>query len=77
MAFTETRRRWAVEGNRRVVTISGTVNIAGDTVATGLKVCEHVGVLSGGAHAIGATVSGGTITFANTTGAVLVRAEGF
>jgi hypothetical protein len=77
MAFTETRRRSAVEGNRRVVTIAGTVNVSTDTLVTGLKLCEHVSVLSGGAHAIGATVSGGTITFANTTGAVLVRAEGF
>ena len=76
MAFTETRRRTAVEGNRRVVTISGTVNAA-DTLVTGLKICEHVSVLSGGNHAIGATVSGGTITFAGSTGAVLVRAEGF
>lgn len=77
MAFTLSRQRTAVEGNRRVKTFTGTVNIVGDTLVTGLRLIENFSVTSGATHAIGATESGGTITFAGTTGAVRVRAEGF
>lgn len=77
MAFTISRQRTAVEGNRRVKTFTGTVNIVGDTLVTGLRLVENYTVTSGGVHAVGATESGGTITFAGTTGAVSVRAEGY
>ena len=55
-------------GNRRVIT--GQIDIAADadTFASGLKYVEHVSCTSTTNNGIGATISGGTITF-QTAGA--------
>lgn len=62
-AVTETRIRRSVMGNRRVIT--GTIDIAADadTYITGLKRVESVSCASPTNNGIGATISGGTITF--------------
>jgi hypothetical protein len=62
-AVTEDRIRRLVMGNRRVIT--GQIDIAADadTLITGLKKVEHVSCTSPTNNGIGATISGGTITF--------------
>lgn len=76
MAYTNTTERFSVIGSKRLVTSLGTVNIVGDTYDTGLHIIESASVNAGGANAIGCTISGGTITFTGTTGAVQVMAIG-
>lgn len=62
-AVTEDRIRRLIMGSRRVIT--GTIDIAADedTFDTGLKRIEHVSCTSPTNNGIGATISGGTITF--------------
>jgi len=67
-AVTEDRIRRIVIGNRRLIT--GQIDIAADadTLATGLKKVEFVSCTSTTNNGIGATISGGTVTF-QTAGA--------
>lgn len=62
-AVTVNRVRRNVMGNRRVLTANIDIATSGDTWETGLKIIESVNFLPDAAAAVGATVSGGTITF--------------
>lgn len=78
-AVTVDRRRSLVFGNRRVITAQVDIAADADTWVSGLKKIESLHALSDTANAIGATFSGGTVTF-QTAGAeanVLVTAIGF
>ena len=64
-AATVNRRRSVVFGNKRVVLADVSIAANGDTFATGLHIIDSFSVDSSTTGAIGATKSGGTITFAS------------
>ncbi len=77
-AVTVDRVRSLVMGNRRVKTATVDIAADADTWVSGLKLIESLSALSETNNAIGATFSGGTVTF-QTAGAennVLVQAVG-
>ena len=64
-AATITNRKEAVIGNLRIITALGTISNT-NTWATGLKVIRAFSADPPDANALGATISGGTLTFATT-----------
>jgi hypothetical protein len=78
-AVTVDRSRTAVFGNRRVRLATVDIAADADTWVSGLRRIESLSAISETNAAIGATFSGGTVTF-QTGGAesnVLVQAVGF
>ena len=76
---TVSNRRSLVMGSRRVITAQVDIASDTDTWVTGLKAIEALSVRPESNTAVGATYSGGTITF-QTTGAesnALVQVTGF
>ena len=77
-AVTVDRKRSLVFGNRRVITATVDITADADTWVSGLRIIESLSALSETNAAIGATFSGGTVTF-QTGGAennVLVQVVG-
>lgn len=77
-AVTVDRKRSLVFGNRRVITATVDIAADADTWVSGLRIIESLSALSETNAAIGATFSGGTVTF-QTGGAennVLVQVVG-
>ena len=75
-AATVARRRTAVLGNKRAVMANVTFANVGDTFDTTLRLIDSWHIESGGANAIGATVSGGTLTCTGNSGAANILALG-
>lgn len=70
-AVTVNRQRMVVMGNKRVILADVSIAANGDTFATKLKIIDSASCDSSTTGAVGATKSGGTLTFA--TGGALAN----